>query len=365
MWSAAGDAGMTEVRAPSILARKVEAGKARAGPSVMTSGKALSAALARTAQDMIGLPLSVKSIVQKDLSLTEMLDLLEDRALLAALEADDDAMGLIALGPTTLSALVEMQTLGRLGASETSPRRPTRTDAAMSADFIEKSLSSFSALLSGQPDGGQRFHYASFIEDARPLALMLEDVVYRVFEATVLLGAGPSREGRLLLALPATVTAAASVMPAAGQPMAAPLQEEGTEAWAKDLRATIMDAAVSIEAVLCRLSLPLASVLSLSAGAVLPLSDNCLARVSLVGSGGLPVSAGRLGQAGGHRAIRVSQTAIVKDYLSGNTVLTEVGAPPGLEGLSGLTLPEAQHSFPAAPVRNAEQETPMRLAVGQ
>jgi flagellar motor switch protein FliM len=140
------------------------------------------------------------------MSLTELLELPEELALLAVVEGPGDGLGLMALTPPVLASFIEVVTTGRLSRAQAQPRKPTRTDAAMAAGLIDSILTELEVALAGGADlswaGG--FRYASFLPDARPLGLILDDQAYRVLTValTFATGAG-ARQGEVLLALPA------------------------------------------------------------------------------------------------------------------------------------------------------------------
>ena len=189
--------------------------------------RALRLALGRAGQAVPGLGLEVAGLTEARLSLSELLDLPPDRALLAMIEGPGEALGLIALSPGVLATLIEAQTTGRVGQGDPAVRKPTRTDAAMSAGLIDRVLTGLGAELDASPDrvwaGG--FRYASFLEDPRPLELLLEDTPYRVFRAALTLATG-ARQGEVLLALPAAgrgkAPATALPLTAAAAPVAPP-----------------------------------------------------------------------------------------------------------------------------------------------
>ena len=110
-------------------------------------------------------------------SLAELLELPPDRALLAILDGPDAGLGLMMLSPAVLSALIEVQTIGRVSAQPPAARKPTRTDAAMVAGVIDRALGELDTVLAEEADliwaGG--FRYASFLEDARPLGRAVVD----------------------------------------------------------------------------------------------------------------------------------------------------------------------------------------------
>ena len=263
--------------------------------------RALRLALGRAGQAVPGLGLEVAGLTEARLSLSELLDLPPDRALLAMIEGPGEALGLIALSPGVLATLIEAQTTGRVGQGDPAVRKPTRTDAAMSAGLIDRVLTGLGAELDASPDrvwaGG--FRYASFLEDPRPLELLLEDTPYRVFRAALTLATG-ARQGEVLLALPAAgrgkAPATALPLTAAAAPVAPP----------STLAEVALAAPAQLTAVLHRLTIPLSAVLGLKPGDVVPVPSAALDQIVIEGLDGRRLAEGKLGQNRGHRAVRLA-----------------------------------------------------------
>lgn len=304
---------MTDGKAQTVLQRKAEAGRPRPDQFVMSAPKALRQALAKAAQDLMDMPLRVDELTETHMSLAELPEALEDRALLALLDGPKETLGLMVISPVLLAGLIEMQTLGRLGATEVASRRPTRTDAAMCADFIDTGLEEFEEFLTEMDDitwaGGYR--YASCLEDPRPLPLILEETNYRVFRADIDLGTSGKRRGQLLFAVPAVGRGPGPRKPTPADPVSEDAEgpdQAGTSAydWEERIEQTVMTAPVQLSAVLHRISMPIADVMALEPGAVLPVPAEMLERLQLEGVDGRQLSSGRLGQTQGYRAVRLS-----------------------------------------------------------
>jgi flagellar motor switch protein FliM len=288
--------------AGSVLRRKTGAARPRADtPGEAVAVRALRLALGRAGQAVPGLGLEVAGLTEARLSLSELLDLPPDRALLAMIEGPGEALGLIALSPGVLATLIEAQTTGRVGQGVPLARKPTRTDAAMSAELIDRVLAGLGAELDASPDrvwaGG--FRYASFLDDPRPLELLLEDTAYRVFRATLSLATG-ARQGEVLLALPAVGRGKA---PMTALPLAAaapPVPPPST------LAEVALAAPAQLTAVLHRLTIPLSAVLGLKPGDVVPVPSAALDQIVIEGLDGRRLAEGKLGQNRGHRAVRLA-----------------------------------------------------------
>ena len=286
----------------SLLARKAAAGRPPVDPDVITPERALRQACARAGQEALGLVVGVTAVTERRITTEELLETLEDRALLAVLDGPGEGLGLLAISAPVLAAFLEMQMIGRVAPVEPSPRRPTRADAAIATGFVDALLEGFERALAGTPHavwaGG--FRYGSFLEEARPLGLLLEEPAYRVFDAELDLAEGV-RRGRVTLALPATGRGA---MPLA-RPMT-PMSNAATESWATRLEATVMETEAEVEAVLARLTLPLSALLGLKPGMLIPVERQALEALTLEGADGRKLAAARLGQTRGHRAVRLT-----------------------------------------------------------
>ena len=272
-------------------------GEGRPGPD-----KAWRLALARAARDRVKLALDVSRLTLDLRSLTEILELAPDRGLIAVLEGPMQALGVILLGPDVLAGMIEAQTTGVVTKAAAPERRPTRTDAAMAAGLIDGALEELERGLQGQDDGdwAMGYRYASFLEDIRPLGLLLEDIPYRVLRAEVSLAFG-AKSGTIFMALPAArPRSEATPVEGAQGPAEA-------EVFAQTLTAQIMAADSQLDGVLARVSLTLAQVVEFELGALVPLGAASLDRISLEGMDGRKLWEGRLGQNRGQRAVRLTE----------------------------------------------------------
>lgn len=261
--------------------------------------------LARAARDLMKISLDVRALTVERRSLAELAELVPDRALIAVLDGPGEGLGAIILSQPILAGFIEAQTIGRIRAQDLAPRKPTRTDAAMVVGIIDAALTALEQSLAEEADliwaGG--FRYASFLDDPRPLTLLLEDTPLRLLRADVSLADG-LRVGEILLALPADGRGHHPVS----------VQAEDTaidhgHAFSQTLADRINGAPTRLEAVLARLTMPLEQVMLLAEGMILPLQDAALDRISLEGLDGRRVGEGKLGQNRGMRAVRLSEKA--------------------------------------------------------
>ncbi len=291
-----------------VIRRKVSNARADLAEGGPGADRGWRIALARAARDHLKLPLEVVSLALSRAGLAEVLELPPERALLAVLEGPGEGLGVMAVAPEVLTAMGEALTLGKLSAGVPTLRKPTRTDAAMIAPMLDAALTDLETSLAQEADlvwaGGWR--YASFIEDVRPLGLMLEDISYRVLRAEVDLGAG-QRQGVIWMALPAE--GRGTLPNRAARPVVD--DAHSLRAFAAALAAEVEAAECQLDAVLMRVSLPLSRVVGLAVGDVLPLSVASLDRVSVEGLDGRKLAEGKLGQNRGMRALRLGAAVAV------------------------------------------------------
>jgi flagellar motor switch protein FliM len=274
--------------------------KTTARSDVQGAAKAWKLALARSARDAIGLEMTIPELRQTRSSLAELLELPPERALIAMLEGPKEGLGLLVISPEILAGIVEIQMVGRVNTTAAIARRPTRTDAAMVSAMIDKALKSLELGLAQSNDltWTSGFSYASFLEDARPLGLLLEDTAYQVLFAEVSLADG-ARNGQILLALPADGRGAP---PKLVEP---PPSRAAEMVFGAALGEQIMGSQAEIIAVLSRVNLPLDRLLDLKVGEQVSLNEAALDQICLEGRDGLRIANGKLGQNAGMRAIRI------------------------------------------------------------
>ncbi len=289
----------------SGIRKKISLARSNVAPVVVKgAAKAWKLALGRAARDSVGMEIGLDDLRQDRFSLAEVLELPPERGLVVMLEGPKDSLGVIVLSPDVLAGIVEMQTVGRVNAAAAISRRPTRTDAAMATVFIDRALTGLEMELLNDSDliWTSGFRYASFLEDARPLALLLEDVTYQVLRAEVRLAEG-ARSGQIILALPADGRGRAPATPAPTPSRAAEM------VFSAALGEQVMGVQAELVAVLARLKLPIETVMNLKPGDPVPLGTASVNRIDLEGLDGTRAAGGKLGQNRGMRAVRMDETA--------------------------------------------------------
>lgn len=291
---------MADKETQGVMRRKLAAARAPAADGVPGADRAWRLALARAARDSVKLALDVTALGMEKAGLTDVLERVPDRALIAVLQGPAETLGVLLMSPEVMASVVEIQTIGKVNRGAPPVRKPTRTDAAMAAGLIDAALEGLEVALEDEADlhwaGG--FRYGSHLDDARPLGLLLDDRDYRVMTAQVSLALG-QRTGTVILALPAT-----------GHAVKAPQDDSDPEAarhhaFAEALGERVEGATCTMLATLARLSLPLAEITALAEGMVLPLRQASIEKIGLEGLDGRILAEGRLGQNRGMRAVRL------------------------------------------------------------
>lgn len=337
-----------------IIRRKMARGAASGHEGGPGADQGWRLAFARACRDGIGLHVEVTGLRLARRGLAELLDLPPERAMIVLLDGPGGGLGMVALSPDLLAALIEMQTIGKVAAQPPAQRRPTRTDAAMVTGILDRALIELEGILAEEADfewaGG--FRYASFLEDPRPLGLLLDDQPYRVLLTDLSLGEG-GRKGQVILALPAEGKAARPVARRGGK---TPPRESGA-GFAAALGEAVMAADCVLETVIARVTLPLCDVMALEAGQVLTLTGAALEKITLVGVDGRPLGLARLGQHRGMRALRLADIEASDGGAAGESgepasaPAMDTGFDPGvLDMAQGLDFGQGgeEAEFPAA-----------------
>ena len=324
-----------------VSAMRRKAGVGRPPPEIgrVTAATALRVAVAQAAEDVAALMALAAGVQEQRVVLDSLVEGLPEHALLVLIEGPNSRYGLIVVDPQTLAALVEIQTTGRVVPNPAAPRAPTRTDAIMAADFIDRMLELFEevveeaelsilAAISG-------FRYAMPMSDTRAVLMALEDIPYRQFTLTMDLGSG-AKEGSMQLVFPF-------------DPPRLRVDRGDTAGGTETLADAVMDTKAEMTAVLHRREMPLAAVTALTVGALVPVPREALVNVRLEDVTGREISLGRLGQVGGHRAVRISEenaetpgaTNMVPGVMETGTAanhggLDAVGDPGALGSLGGM-----------------------------
>lgn len=345
------------------------AAPARAVVPKATPERAIATAIGRAAQTACGMPIYPSQARITAATLAELTELLPERGLILIVEGSMGALGVVALCPALLASVIEMQSLGRVTRSPPRDRRPTRTDASICADFVNLVLAELASELSPlMPEGGHPvFRFASFVEDPKPLELMLEDIAYRCVRLDMKVGQGGVRDAAMMVFLPDTGEAQLAPVDAApGQPT--PSASASASAGAgRSLAEAVRAAPVLLNAVLCRRKISLRELRALQPGSVLTLPHDAIASARLETPGGLTVAQGKLGALHGSRAIRIAGRAGAEtappaaDFADDDSDMADAMSDNVFAGdLSDDTAPLDMSLLAEPPLTDADQPDPFR-----
>lgn len=236
----------------------------------------------RLAAESIGLELVVTGFEERQIDLHADLSVEEGALLLYLAGPHGDPAGLAVVDAGLLAGLIEVQTTGQVSATRREPRHATAVDAALARHVLDDWLAGVAEARGDArwlPLGDQP-------PDLRAALLRLEEGAWTETRIAFDL-AGGKRSGRLSLHHPAA-RAQQEPDPSVG-----------------GLRPVLMPVQTVLEAVLCRVRVPLGVVTALAPGHVIPLTGVSLRRIRLEAPRGRFIAEVHLGQSGGYRAVRV------------------------------------------------------------
>ena len=288
---------MADLDILSVLRRKAGAGQPSSGIPRLSATGALGNALRRAGQDVANVSIAVQSVEENKAVLDEVLGDLPEHALLCLVEGPESSFGMAVLDRSLMAGLVEAQTIGSVSSATVADRPPTRTDAAICADFVDRLLECFEVEAHGAKldiiPHVSGYRYALPIMDPQVISLTLENVFYRAFRADLDLANG-AKQGVLTLILPSDVAAKAK-------------QNQANDGDTPDH--TITDVALTcraeLRAVLHQVHLPVTDVAKFEVGMMIPVPIQAMGQVELLDSDDEIVTICRLGRMSGQRALRI------------------------------------------------------------
>ena len=269
----------------------------------------VSHAVARTAEVQMQLPVRVATVSEAHVLPTAMIAGIEADALVARLDCAA-GLGVLALGAAGRQALVEVQTMGRIGTGAVPERPGTRTDLAIAATYLDPVLAELSDLIGAVRVG-------RLIDDPRPMPLHLGDTVMRVMTVGIEFGAAAERTATLVLAIPDPVAGDARGAGALSGDGAGPDTGSGDRDWDARLAVHVMASEAQVRAVLWRAELPLDRILALTCGSEIPIPRAAIDHVQIEGDDRRAICRGRLGQARGQRAVRIADMSAARGEAAG------------------------------------------------
>ncbi len=283
--------------ANSVLQRKMDASRQTSSGGGRSAAGALRLAMARSADDLFDLAVSVIGALQARVSGDALAAHLSDDRMQVLLDGPGGQLGALSVDRVFLAALIQQQTMRKLTGAEPEERPFTATDAAMIAPLIDEVLKRAGELAEKANERAclEGFKFGARAEDARAVTLAMEADQFRVFDLTLEFADGPLQAAMTLL-LPETDTVDEE------------LSENIIPQNSTGLGKAVESAHAELTAVICRMKLPLAELSAMQPGEVLPLVQDDLEHTDLMTITGEKVSSGRLGQISGIRAVRLNET---------------------------------------------------------
>ena len=278
-----------------VIHRKARPSRDGCESRAMSQAKALRLSLARAADTLFDLALTVATVEQQRVPLGQIDTALQEDGLILLLDGSGGARGAVCLDQQMMAALIEVQTTGRVRKGTAQPRQPTRTDAAMMAPLVDALMDGIDTEMGAERDGYQPrgFCFGDRVDDLRSLALTLDAPDYDHFRVTVDLGPG-AKTGQIDLLLPARA-----------DPPKRPAASDRTAPDTAQMGDVVLSAPIVLDAVLARITLPLRAACALEPGQTLPIDRETLGAAQLLAAGGHLVAEARLGQVHGWRALRL------------------------------------------------------------
>ncbi|MFX0546991.1 FliM/FliN family flagellar motor switch protein [Roseovarius sp. S1116L3] len=324
---------MAQTGGNTVIHRKARASREEYQARAMSPAKALRLALAQASDTLFDLPMVVGTVEQVEISQTVLRGEFTGGGLMVLLDGPKGARGAVRIDDALLAALIEIQTTGRVTGRGTGGRAVTRTDAAIAAPLIDAALSGAEAKLAedarseegdeAPPHWASGYRFGVMMEDARGMSLALGAAAFHVFRMMVEVG-NDGHPGAVTFLLPVPEV---PVRPAA---------DEKTSSLQRTLEQSAMNAPVSLEAVLGRVTLPLEKVCKLEVGGLLPVTADQMLQVRLEASQKHVVAVGRLGQLNGARAVKLTPEA--GGVSSVTRAQTEAGRAGDVAGTAALDM---------------------------
>ena len=330
---------MSETARINPLKKRVRPSRPVRGVGDKAIEELLSVELPRASDQLLALQTDVQAVTNDTMDHERVVECLEAQDLIFLIRRGEGDVGLLVVDPGLLAALIEVQTLGQVTAAAARERLPTRTDAVVASDLLDKWLT----------DTGRAAEVAEIAQELpfygyarqhgmlglRAVELTLDPGEYQSLRVTMSLGGG-AKTGALTFYLPAWAGISGRL------PVTGSLGEE--------LRSNIADAPAVMEAILARVDEPLERVLGFQEGDVISVPLERLYQISLEAGVGRKIAEAQLGQIKGNRAVRLTAP------LAGEKPEFERAEPTDADDVGDLAMSEAMYNELAEPQEVIEAE---------
>ncbi len=314
--------------AGQAIRKKLQSTRERATPVARRLMAAWGEVVPAYAEEHLGIALNVGRLEARMTPLDVALSDIPETTLMIRIERDSGLLGLALVDQVVLTAILEVQTSGTVRRSEIAERIPTATDAMIFGDLLEPLMAATDTELEIFKGFDEYFGYrpTGHVPDTRAALMSLAEGVYRRTDITLDFEEG-RRVGTVSLLYPLMETARPK------KPDDKSLGEELTEA--------IMDAAVSIEAVLYTAQRSLGDISRFEVGDVVTVPLSALSDIRLKANDGALLGRARLGQLNGQRAIRIQAGALDEEEAA--------RFDPASAAPKAAALPEPETAMPDLP----------------
>ena len=329
----------------TVLRRMLHPPPNATGGEAVSGARAWRMSLPRASEEAVDMVAAVSGLDVTVSDLEAVLGEWDEFALVLGMEGPGGSRGFAMLDNQSRTALIEVQTMGRVGDSEPPKRRATAADAALTSHVIDAWMAAADAATGGETMAG--WQTDRHLPNARAAKMSVEDGEYERHDLMLSYGDG-MRTGRVRLVTPF------------GAPTKA-----GAPSKTEENRDVLLEVEAELHAVLCRTTMPLDWLTALAPGSEFEIPVEAVDEITLEDGDGREVGRGRLGQSQGMKAVRLSEEdaplplppaddSLAMPEPGGFAMEEELGVPgdsPGLGGelpaLGGLEdLPEPEAALP-------------------
>ncbi len=281
---------MPDGASENLKTRLARARRTEVRTTGMTPVRAWRMSVPRIAENTLGLMVSITGFEESRASLKTAVDEIPDNVLMFLMECPEKGVGLAVLDEQLIAGLIEVQTTGTVTSAPVPERPPSSIDASICSHVIDRWHRGVDAVLGGTqtvvPIVGSRL--GPVLEDRRAVALALEDTGFFIQKVTFDLWEG-ARSGVLWLYYPIDRP---DMLHKAGS--------------AQGPQAAVLSARTELKGVLYRTRMALDEAKALQIGDALTFSEARIREVSVQTTSGREVATACLGQAEGHRALKLN-----------------------------------------------------------
>lgn len=284
----------------ALLRKSNDASRGNSAAAAPSSGSAVERGLplifARAAEDCFALPLLVTSLTAKALRIEDIQKALPDSGLYMLLEGPEGATGGLIVDLSTVCAVLEHLTMGRVLGRDPDPDRvPTAVDAALVSSVFDALMQASDDTFTQNAieDWPADHRFGSMVEDARTLMLSLAGKGFTVYDFDLSIGAA---------------NVACHVQMILPNDDIAQQDEHSPEAMAAKaalFRENVMLAPAELNAVLHRITLPFDKLAALKVGDTLEIPLSALQDCALEIHQNETMAKAALGQMNGQRAVKL------------------------------------------------------------